>query len=117
MRLLRKINIKGSDWKITRKHIGLDTDGNKILGQTWEADRLIELDKELEGKQLQEVFWHEFIHALFYELHITYQFSKELNEIIADNVATGITSLMTNELTKYRLKAPSKLPKQKKGRK
>jgi len=94
---LKKINIKGTNWRIIREV------EEGILGETVGEDKLIKIHHDLKGDRLQITFWHEFIHAVFSELYITAKLSDDLEEIIADNLATAITKVMKNELRKFTL--------------
>lgn len=70
MKLPRKIIIKGATWKIKKQKEVYDDDGNACLGLCNFENKIIYLEKQMDSKKMLEVFFHEFIHALTYEIHL-----------------------------------------------
>lgn len=72
MKLPRRIKIDGRNWKITRGDPG---DGDR--GSCDHDTRTIIIDPDLEGRELEETFWHEVLHAAMPEATFIVSIKKE----------------------------------------
>lgn len=71
MRIPKRFKLSGSDWRVEYKWKLVDEDGNEALGLCDYANRVIYLDR-LESRDSKfATFFHEFIHAVLHEAHLT----------------------------------------------
>lgn len=84
MKIPTKLKINGKVWKIINDYREIDTE--KYLGLCYHDTREIFLNSKLSRNKLEEVFIHEYLHALFPEGVI----SGPKEEIIVEALAKGL---------------------------
>lgn len=84
MRIPKHIDVKGKRWKISYKWNLADDDGTKCDGLCEYKTRTIWLDRAIPKSERPQVFLHELVHALIYELHLTDGLPNELEEVLAE---------------------------------
>jgi len=87
MKLPKKINVKGREYKI--QMVGTDKIGSN-WGQCNVQDGIISINNSAKGRMLRITFLHEYMHALLCELGIDQAISAQLNEILAEGIASSI---------------------------
>ena len=85
---MKSFKIKGQLWKVIYKKVVKDDEGNLCFGLTDKDQRKIYVEKNLKGDQLKLVLFHEYCHALFFELHLS--LDHNLEEVIVDGFSSTI---------------------------
>lgn len=70
MKLPSFIMVRGEKWVVRVEELPLDDDANPVSGFADGSKKEIVLDQELKGNDLIEVFFHEYAHALAFEVGI-----------------------------------------------
>lgn len=100
---LKSINIFGTTYKIKELDLGGSTCGLCSFDK-----KEIYINKNLSTKEKEVTFWHEVLHAMFYELSINQSVDNQLEEIIVDNAAkliVGLKEQNNKQIKKRRAKA------------
>jgi hypothetical protein len=90
----KRFLVQGAEWKVRFKNTIVDDSGDFCRGLTVPSKRKIILEKELEGEELEWVFWHEYMHAILYESGVvgnTGGIDELVEEIICDQFANAMT--------------------------
>lgn len=91
MRIPTRLVIKDQEWKIVRKWAPR-IDGHCVDGYADDRTKTICIAMDLHGNELTRVFFHEAMHALFYELGIqNTKVSSEVEEILVEGIASWLT--------------------------
>jgi hypothetical protein len=78
----KKFNLMGDKWRVKyRKNFNIK---RGLLGECASPERIITLDKGLEGQQLIDVFMHEVFHAILFSLD---ENELNANERRVDNIS------------------------------
>lgn len=95
MQIPKKIKILGVEYKINRKEIIQDFDGNdneRFIGVTDEAMRTINLAnrKSLSKSLKEQTFFHEVVHATLFETGLSHLINDEHNEVFAQSIGNAM---------------------------
>ena len=83
----KKLNILGSKWTIKRL-TGLKDKG--ILGKCVFREKVIYLDADLKGYELDHTLIHEIGHSIIFRSSIYQSLNYELEEVLVDIYATAL---------------------------
>ncbi|MBX3018011.1 MAG: hypothetical protein KF767_08985 [Bdellovibrionaceae bacterium] len=84
-----KLKIFGVSMQVKRrKHLRTK---EEAMGIYYPGQNLIHIDADLKGEEYDQCVLHEAVHALLDRLHISPAIDEDVEEIIADSVATMIT--------------------------
>lgn len=91
--MAKSLNIKGKEWKIKKRKILKDDDGNPCKGLCDHEKRILYLRTD---SLKDDTLFHEVLHAILFELHI--DMDGTLNEVIVDGLSTVIFELFQVKL-------------------
>ncbi len=92
MKIPKSVLIKGKRWRV-RLVKDLRDEGESIQGLTTYEGRLIQIHADLKGETLGVTFWHEFIHAILWESHVSGNDGSPedfVEEIICDAIGSAL---------------------------
>lgn len=100
MRIPKHIMIKGEKW-VTKYKWNLKNDKGDLLdGMCCLDTRTIFLDRSLPKEERPQVYLHEIIHALLYELHMHLIVNDDTNELLSENLSQFIMKHFSLRLKK-----------------
>lgn len=106
-----KFYIQGAVWKVKFKAILKDEADEACRGLTDPQKKIIYLERSLKGKELEWIFWHEYMHAVLAESGVvgnTGGLDTLVEEIICDNLANAMTRDKRIKWKRLRNVLPSK---------
>jgi len=100
LKIPASIRIKNKVWKICRKWILKDDSGEQVDGLCDPATRTIWLAHGLNKIDLEDTFFHEYLHGIMYEYGYHNTLSLDMQENIAHNVNREIREVFALRLKK-----------------
>ena len=98
MKVPRKFNVLGKEYKIKKIKNLTDDDGSLLYGRCHRLEPLIEYDSGQTKEELQNTLIHELIHAVCHESGLSLMMGNRIEELVCINLSNA---LMKNG---YRLK-------------
>jgi hypothetical protein len=92
LKIPKEIKIKGKTWKIEYKW-NLNHGGEVLDGECDPNTRTIYIRRELTKEEKPAIFLHEFLHAVFYEAHLSYNdgwVDTLIEEVMCDSIQSAL---------------------------
>lgn len=105
MKIPKFFFIRDTKWKVKKKKKLVHEDGDVCYGLTDPVAKVVWLESSLTGKQLENIFWHEYTHAIIAEAGVsqtTNGVPPLAEELICEYMAQAITKSMNIKFKRNR---------------